>query len=847
AYSWGPSGGTNSTAGGLPAGIYTITVTDGQACTATTIATVTEPPDITIVLTASKISCFGNSGGTITAVVGGGTPGYSYSWSSGGTTLTETNLIAGQYYFSVTDLNACVKSDTVDVLQPPVLDATISVVNNVSCLGGSNGKIKVSVTGGTPIYTYSWTPVSGTDSILASLTPDTYSVTIIDSSGCSVTRSAVITEPAPFAAVVTKKNISCFGSKDGQAKIVVTGGSLPYIYSWSPITNFTDSASGIDAISFTITVIDSLGCIYTHSDSLTQPPPLTLQTVSTAAHCSKNDGSLIAAVTGGTPPYNYLWNPSGNTNSSADSLVSGNYSLTVTDLNGCTITQGDSIANIPGPILSITSVTNSTCANTCVGTATSQLSGGTGPYSYSWSTVPAQFDSVAVNMCVGNYFIQITDSAGCVDTANVTIGSPTINIVLTALDTDICIGQISHLTATATGGTPSYTYNWNNGAYTGQNYDVTPGVTTTYTVIATDSTGCPSDSATVTVKVKPPIDVIASGTPAASCHGTPTKLSVTATGGDGNYSYTWQPGGFVGTDTTVVPDVTTTYTIIGNDGCGTQPDTTLITVKVHPRPVAQFVSNDTSGCMFTCTGFNDQSTIIAGDTITSWHWNFGDGQTSNLKDPTNCYRAVGQYKVSLSVRTSNGCVDTIVKNGFITIHGLPKAEFTIKPDSVSVLEPLVNFTDAATDAVSWKWDFGDGSTVDSLNYVQNPRHTYKDTGRYCVWQFVTNMYGCVDSIKHCLKVYPEFTFYIPNAFSPNGDIFNETFNGKGTFIKEYEMIIFDRWGNLIYTTNNLNIGWDGRANEGKDVAQQDVYVWKVNIIDIFDREHHYIGHVTLVK
>lgn len=182
----------------------------------------------------------------------------------------------------------------------------------------------------------------------------------------------------------------------------------------------------------------------------------------------------------------------------------------------------------------------------------------------------------------------------------------------------------------------------------------------------------------------------------------------------------------------------------------------------------------------------------------------------------------------------------------INVWANPNAEFSFNPNPATVLDLNVGFNDqSSSDVTSWYWDFGDGAN----SSLENPSHTFPDIEgiTYNTMLVVQNANGCVDTVIHPVLVSPEFTFFIPNAFTPNGDEINDTFNGKGVGIKTYEMYIFDRWGNLIYYTDSLNKPWDGRANHGSEVAQQDVYVWKVRLTDVFDKKHSYIGSVTLVK
>jgi gliding motility-associated-like protein len=162
----------------------------------------------------------------------------------------------------------------------------------------------------------------------------------------------------------------------------------------------------------------------------------------------------------------------------------------------------------------------------------------------------------------------------------------------------------------------------------------------------------------------------------------------------------------------------------------------------------------------------------------------------------------------------------------------------------------VNFTDQSTGATQWQWDFGDGSTFSDTSNQQNPSYTYTDEtdGTYTVQLVVHNQYGCVDDTTIEVIVGPEFTFFIPNAFTPNGDGTNDFFFGTGVGIQKFQLWVFDRWGNLIFTGSDLYDKWDGTV-QGKSgqICQEDVYVWKVVLTDVFQKKHKYIGHVTLIK
>ena len=227
-YSWAPSGGTAATATGLTAGTYTVTVTDANGCMATRSFTITEPTAInTAVGSQTNVSCNGGSNGSASVVPSGGTPGYTYSWApSGGTAATATGLTAGTYTVTVTDANGCMATRSFTITEPTAINTAVGSQTNVSCNGGSNGSASVVPSGGTPGYTYSWSPSGGTAATATGLTAGTYTVTVTDANGCMATRSFTLTEPTAInTAVGSQTNVSCNGGSNGSASVVPSGGT----------------------------------------------------------------------------------------------------------------------------------------------------------------------------------------------------------------------------------------------------------------------------------------------------------------------------------------------------------------------------------------------------------------------------------------------------------------------------------------------------------------------------------------------------------------------------------------------------------------------------------------------
>jgi gliding motility-associated-like protein len=228
---------------------------------------------------------------------------------------------------------------------------------------------------------------------------------------------------------------------------------------------------------------------------------------------------------------------------------------------------------------------------------------------------------------------------------------------------------------------------------------------------------------------------------------------------------------------------------------------------------------------------------------------YSDGGTDTAKNPRHCFNSPGSYTVSLTVTDNHGCNSTLTINNMINVFSSPKASFTMSPQPTTILNPTIQFTDNSTDAygiASWQWNFSDPMS-DSTSIKPDPTHTYGDTGTFCPTLTVTNIHGCVDSVTECLVIKPEYTLYIPDAFTPNGDGLNDVFMPKGAYLESYTMDIFDRWGMHLFHSDALNVGWPGTVNNGKTICQEDTYVYVIQVQDKLGKKHRYIGKVTLIQ
>ncbi|MCB9447969.1 MAG: PKD domain-containing protein [Flavobacteriales bacterium] len=362
--------------------------------------------------------------------------------------------------------------------------------------------------------------------------------------------------------------------------------------------------------------------------------------------------------------------------------------------------------------------------------------------------------------------------------------------------------------------------------------------TFTVTLSVSTLTGC-TDDTSITVNVYSPPQ--ANFTTGPVCVGAPTDFDDLSSSVGGLSNCTWSFGD--GATSNTCGDVQHTYPNAGvytvklyvaeASGCS---DSIVQSVMVNPQPIVCF-TDSLADCVPITRDFHDCSSYGG-----SCFWTLGDGTTSDDCNPVHTYTEPGCYDISLTVTSPAGCTNSLLKECYIEGYPWPTANFDASPLTVSILNPVINFTDKSTPAVKWSWFFGDGDSAS----VQHPNHTYNDVGTYRVVLAMENQWGCVDTIYKDVEVTPVSSIYVPNAFSPNGDGINDYFRVEYEGFCEIQMFIFDRWGNEIYRTNSFD-GWNGKANGGDKIAQEDVYVWVVKARDCQGELWKRIGHVTLIR
>jgi gliding motility-associated-like protein len=425
-YSWAPSGGTAATTTPVGPGSYTATVTDNNGCTTTAAATVgaTGGPALTI-SNQQNLSCFGAGDGQATVSASGGTAPYTYAWSpSGETTATASQLIAGSNTVTVTDAGGCQANSTITLTQPSALSATTSSTD--AACSATNGSATVTPSGGTGPYSYSWAPSGGTAATTTPVGSGVYTATVTDNNGCTTTAAATVgTIGGPALTISGQQNNSCFGINDGQATVSATGGTAPYTYAWSPSGETTAAADQLVAGSNTVTVTDAGGCAVSQQVTLTGPSQIALSATVTDEDCGEMNGSVTTMVSGGTTPYTYAWTGSASTTGTASNLGDGTYNVTVTDANGCTVSNIFIVDQTGSLTVGLTP------ASVVINEGTSVQLTASGGTTYQWGPVTGLScttcpNPIATPTVSTIYQVTVTDGSGCSGTASMTI---TVNAV----------------------------------------------------------------------------------------------------------------------------------------------------------------------------------------------------------------------------------------------------------------------------------------------------------------------------------------------------------------------------------------------------------------------------------
>ncbi|MCB0479562.1 MAG: gliding motility-associated C-terminal domain-containing protein, partial [Crocinitomicaceae bacterium] len=692
-----------------------------------------------------------------------------------------------------------------------------------------------------------------------------HTIEIVDGNGCTDTYPITLTDPALLVIDnIVADSVDCNGDATGSFVVTASGGTSPLSYSFDGGTTYGASSSNnfIAAGTYTVMVMDANGCTAGPQNidvfepaMLDWNPSITVVDASCYGVC---DGSISAPVQGGTVPYSFNWsgNIAGSTDDNAQNLCAGNYGVIVTDNNGCQI-QDLAVTVGQPPLLTINSTTTDSvnCYGGSDGTITIDAPLGVSFTIDNGTTTitnaTGYFDGTTTGtdpgmLPIGLYNVTVTDVNGCEAYTNVTIYQPDSLIMSLGLDITICTGINLTLSPSISGGIQPYSYQWGgSGTGTQPTLMINQMQAEYYTLDVTDANGCTA-SADKDVFVIPPmqVDPIFDDT---ICPGDAITYNASAQFGDQPYFFTWSVDNYTDTVNTVTftpTQAVTPLTLAAKDNCGTD---TTITVNVYWYDYpAMDILGATDGCVEHTVNLENTMASFA----TSCLWNFGDGGSStSCGTVTHTYTDAGVYSVSLSFTTVDGCQIDSTFTDLIEVYDVPEANFTWSPTDATIMDPTVNFTNLSTNADSYAWSFGGyGSSTD-----ENPTFTFPgDSARMyttCLTAFaVYPSATCVDVFCADVKIKEDFLLYVPNAFTPDGDEYNQTFKPiiTGIDIYDYELLIFDRWGELIFESHNKEVGWDGYYQG--NLVQDGVYVWKIKIkIEDVDERRTFYGHVSVLK
>jgi gliding motility-associated-like protein len=906
-YNWS-NGSTTQDINSLDAGTYSLTVTDGNGCQETISVIIDVPFALTHSAIVTDVNCNSESTGSIDVSAVGGTLPYAFNWSSGQSTEDISNLSAGSYTFTVTDQNGCTSSGTYAISEPSQPLTLSETHLNVSCFDGNDGSINLTVTGGTGTYSYQWLgdtqgqlAFNGEDPL--GLIADNYTVAVVDQNGCSSTIVITITEPnAPLASTEVITDVNCFGDVTGEIDPQISGGTPVYTYNWSNGSS-APVLSNLAAGNYSLTVTDDQGCIATFNYTIEEPiRPVTIVTTKTDVLCFGEDTGVInALVTGGTTPYNYSWT-NGEATADIDSLVAGTYTLTVTDALGCTETASETIVEPAAPVALSSAVQDVLCHGGNDGSIDLTVSGGTNPYSYEWSNGSAFIYSDTTqdlsNLVADQYLVTVTDANGCTDTLTSVIDEPSAPLSLVYTPTSVdCFGAATGaIDITVSGGTAGYNYSWSNGDITEDLTGITAG---DYTITVTDQNGC--DIQTV-ISVSEPVSALAVSTVArdVSCFGSTTgSIEANVTGGTTPYSYSWS-NGETQEDIDSLGAGTYTLTVTDANGC-----TAFTGATINQPSELDVIINITDP---SCYGYsNGQVVLDITGGIQPYYFNWGNQNDILLNNPSETIDSIVTGEYLVRVTDENGCVFeelifvdepspfefqavvddvtcfegadgaidltltggttpyTVDWNNGLTgedIAGLTSDNYSFlatddqgciirsslfvdQPDEIGITYDMVPVSCVdQSDAAIFISTYG-GTAPYTYDWSNNTfGQNLEDVGPGFYELIVTDVNNCSNNFEFDIISSEEECLVIPNTFTPNGDLYNDTWVLENLHLYPNNTVkIFNKWGNEIFSSQGEYDPWDGTHN-GKALPAG-VYYY---IIILSNEEvNKYTGNITIVR
>jgi gliding motility-associated-like protein len=904
-YSWSNGTavvGTNANLNVTTPGTYTVTVTSStNGCTGTSATTITQNTTspqaaISSVPSPAVLTC------TTTSIALTASGGGSYSWISAGTNLgTQANITVttpGTYTVTVTGANGCTATTSTLVSQNITAPtAAIASAPATSVLTCSTTTINLTASGGTG---YSWsngTTIVGTSAILAVTSPGTYTVTVSGANGCASTANSTITQniTTPVAGIFNASNATVLTCSQTSISVNANGGAS---YSWSNGTANVGNAAALTITApgtYTVTATAANGCTDTEQLVITQnivAPTASITNNSTTTILDCNTTSISLTASGGV---SYSWsNGTANLGSTATLLVTaaGTYTVTVTAANGCTDTEAIAITSQANTNPAFTQIA-AICTGGAINLPTTSNNGVNGSWSpapnpnatttYTFTpntglcantatmtivvnpypTISAQNDTICngtngtittqINLIGGTYtwnnstntqanlttapnttstYTVIYNLAGCTDTAFAQVIVNPVPVVQVQNAT-ICAGQTGILTASAN--LPNGQFLWANGS-TNDTISLNPLSTTSQSVTYTLA-GCTSIPVSATLTVNPVPTITMNNQ--TICFGDPVTMQAVANPAG---TYYWGPNAVQGiASNTFTPSQDSTIQVFNIlNGCSS--DTIQATVTVLPLPISTFAANVLQGCVPLSVNF---SADVSNNT--SYNWQTSNQLSGSGAQTTLDFQVNGAFSVTLTA-TLNGCSSSTTIANMIEVDNYPIAAF--EPSSQVFTEPnqSLSFWNSSVGASTYQWNFGEGGSSSE----EAPTHIFniESEGTTVVLYAYSNL-GCTDTASFFIGFDPGLVYYIPNSFTPDGDQFNQTFLPiftSGIDPYNYQLLIYNRWGEVIFESLDPEFGWDGSFGQQGNPCPVGTYTYLITVkLPSVDERQTITGHINLIR
>jgi gliding motility-associated-like protein len=844
-FNWNMGGGVNPntyTTANVPGlmfntpGTYIITLSVVTDCCGPTLpdsVTLIVDNNPNIVLAGDTNICFGE---TTDISISGGT---TYLWTPGvgnistpTATVTLNPSVTTIYTITANSvLGYCSANANLTVVVNPLPSLTTSSTP-ASC--SNDGSATVNVSGGSGSYSYLWNDANAqTTQTASNIFTGNYSVTVTDNTtGCVNTATVFVSNAgAPVAYIQNSANVSCFGGSDGSATAAVASGTAPFTFAWS--TGATTAAiSNLAAGNYSVTGTDSRGCFSITSIVISEPSLLivVVDSIDSVSCFGFSDGAVYISADGGSGGYQYLWNTNPpQTTASASGLTAGTYTVTVSDVNNCTITQDVTVFE-PAAMQIQQSTTDAACFNTSDGAASITITSATTVQSYQWSN--GNTTNQISNVLPATYYVTVTDINGCSLADTLIVNAPD-TIFIDETITDIsCFGATDgNISVVISGGTPGnvtpYTVLWTGGSTNTSISNLAQG---SYSITATDGSGC---TVSETYTIIEPAQLQATLTAQnISCFGlTDGQITVNTTGGTSPFNYSLN-GGTSQTGNVYSNLIAGNYDVVVTDAGNCTA--TANAVIIEPAALQLNVTGNPPRCYGEASG-NATATVTGGTVPFNYSWNSSPAQNT----PTATDLPDGNY--SVTVTDAGGCTITDT----ITLIQPPPIAVDAVPDSAQIkfgksIDVTTSFSNTVRGTPTYTWEPTDGlSCTDCPNPVASP----VDNTVYVVT--LIDSAGCTAQDNILIEVDLDKVLYVPNAFSPDGDGVNDIFYVYTLGAKSIVFKVFDRWGELIFESTDLTVGWDG-SFKGK-LMNPSVYVYHVEVTYLDNDRKVAKGSVTLIR